>query len=274
MLTKFTLALLAASSSLSAHASCLHGTTLLRREVSGGQVQVSSFGYDEEKGPLLWAGLSPNNTACNTGRNQSPIVLDASIPDAPAITVSFQPTHDAELENLGSTLEVVGVNGTTNFQGKDHFLRQFHFHTPSEHRINGEYHPLEMHMVHESADGSFVVLGVFFSLTEDGTTTELLSAVTEHLSGAAEPGSITETGDLDFAELSNALQSKPKFHYTGSLTTPPCKEGINFVILKEPLALNVKTYNALKKIMKYNARYTQNALGRDNLLHMAAAQFA
>ncbi|KAK1230820.1 hypothetical protein PQX77_006092 [Marasmius sp. AFHP31] len=285
----------AASFVLSARASCSHGTTLLRREVNDGKVKTSPFGYDDETGPLVWAGMDPNNTACHAGHAQSPIVLNTSTPNAPPVTVMFHSAHEVELENLGSTLEVVGVNGTANFQGRDYHLKQFHFHTPSEHRLNGEYYPLEMHMVHESTttsatpssyhslkalhardtrtESSFVVLAVLFELSENNTTSEFLSDVTENLHRVKEPGSITQIEHLDLSDLATAIQTRPKYHYVGSLTTPPCSEGINFVVLKEPLELDVKTYNAMKKIMKFNARYTQNALGRDNLLEMAAAQF-
>ncbi|KAL0060020.1 hypothetical protein AAF712_013199 [Marasmius tenuissimus] len=292
---------LAAFFILSAQASCSHGTTLLRREVNDGKVKTSAFGYDDETGPLVWAGMDPNNTACHAGHAQSPIVLNASTPSAPPVAVTFHSAHEVELENLGSTLEVVGANGTTNFRGRDYHLKQFHFHTPSEHRLNGEYYPLEMHMVHESTttsatatsatssshrglkalhardahtESSFLVLAVLFELSENNTTSGFLSGITESLHRVKEPGSITQIEHLDLSDLATAIQTKPKYHYVGSLTTPPCSEGINFVVLKEPLELDVKTYNAMKKIMKFNARYTQNALGRDNLLEMAAAQFA
>ncbi|KAF9262996.1 carbonic anhydrase [Marasmius fiardii PR-910] len=265
----FTLVLLATSNVLTAYCSCLHGTSLLRREVNGGKVAVSTFGYDEGNG-LLWGVKSPNNTACNSGRTQSPIVLNSAIPDSPPITVSIPSVPSAVFENLGSTLEVI-VNGTTNFQGKDYFLKQFHFHTPSEHRINGEHYPLEMHMVHQSADGSFVVLAILYDLSQ-GTTTDLLRSVSANINTVTEPGSIGETGSLDFTQLSETLMSQPKFHYSGSLTTPPCAEGINFVVLKEPLALDVNTYNTMKKIMKFNSRYTSGSPGQANLLEAACAK--
>ncbi|KAK1230819.1 hypothetical protein PQX77_006091 [Marasmius sp. AFHP31] len=269
----FSLTILAVTSfSQLAHASCLHGTSLLRRQVHGDKVEVSSFGYDDETGPLLWAGMNPNNTACHAGNNQSPIVLDASIPDAPTVDMTIQSVHEAEIENLGSTLEVIGLNGTTTFQDKPYFLKQFHFHTPSEHRIDSEYYPLEMHMVHESADGNFVVVAVLYEVS-DVYNSEFLLRVTENLSSVQEPGSIGKTGALDLSALSDELRTKPKYHYVGSLTTPPCREGVNFLVVKEPFTVDVKTYNAMKKVMKFNARYTQNVLGRDNLLELAAAQF-
>ncbi|ESK88014.1 carbonic anhydrase [Moniliophthora roreri MCA 2997] len=256
-----------------ANANCLYGTSLLPRQVESGRATVSSFEYNGEKGPIGWAGLSPDNSACHLGRNQSPIALNGSIPEASSpVNVSFPTVDEAVIENIGSTLDVV-VNGTTTFEGKSYAHQQFHFHTPSEHHIEGEYFPLEMHMVHEASDGSFLVLGLLFELTEDASTTDLLSSVIERLDEASEPGAVSSTGPLDFTELSSVMQTKPLFQYSGSLTTPPCREGINFLIAKEPLPLNVKTYKALKKVMGFNARYVQNTLGSINLLEMAASQF-
>lgn len=134
------------------NANCLHGTSLLRREE--GKVKVSDFGYTGLQGPLNWAGLSEKNSACASSSIQSPINIDKSIElakVAPKITI--ESVEEAEFENLGSTVEVI-VNGTTVVGDKDFRLKQFHFHTPSEHRINEEYYPLEMHMVHEAA-GTF-----------------------------------------------------------------------------------------------------------------------
>ncbi|EJD32628.1 carbonic anhydrase, partial [Auricularia subglabra TFB-10046 SS5] len=149
-----------------ASASCVHGTSLHRRQE--GAVEVSNFGYSGENGPLNWAGLDPANVACRNSRVQSPIVLDDAVPraaSAPQITIAA--VAEAEFENLGTTLETV-VNGTTVFEGATFELRQFHLHTPSEHRINEEYFPLEMHMVHEGADGAIAVIAIPFQLTEDG----------------------------------------------------------------------------------------------------------
>ncbi|KAL0566797.1 hypothetical protein V5O48_015202 [Marasmius crinis-equi] len=272
----FTTFLLAASSLARVHASCLHGTSLLRREVKDGQVKVASYGYDDHTGhPLLWGFLNANNTACGTGQRQSPINLNDSIPEPPPVEVSIPYTKEAVFENLGQTLEVMNVTGTTTFNDTKYNLKQFHFHTPSEHRINGEYHPLEMHMVHQTEDGSgFVVLAIFFAFSEDGSTTELLTSATQNIAHVTDAGAITTTGALNFTAITSAFECESKSHYVGSLTTPPCTEDINFIILKEPFPIDVKTYNAMKKIMKFNARYTQNALGDENLIKLAYEKFA
>lgn len=113
-----------------------------------------------------------------------------------------------------------------------------------------------------------------FQLSEDGTTTELLTAVTENLSEIATPGTVTETGPLDFAPLIKHLETTPLFQYKGSLTTPPCAEGLTFLVTKEPLPLNVKTFNAIKSVVRFNSRYTQNSLGKENLIGVGSTGLA
>ncbi|KAJ7473944.1 alpha carbonic anhydrase [Mycena latifolia] len=262
-----TLAFVLATSAISASANCIHGTTFFAREE--GKVAVSKFGYSGLQGPLHWAGLDEANSACRMSNVQSPIVLDDKVGKAKsAPKVEIETVEEAEFENLGTTLEVV-ISGKTTFEGKEFTLQQFHLHTPSEHRINEEYFPLEMHMVHQAEDESIAVIAVPFQLTEDGKTTELLTSVIENLSKVTEPGTSTTTGKLDFAPLIDAIQTRPLFLYTGSLTTPPCKEGLTFLVMEEPLELDVKTYNALKSVIKFNARYSQNTLGESNLLAVA-----
>ncbi|KAJ7623026.1 alpha carbonic anhydrase [Mycena polygramma] len=259
-----TLFLVLASSAASISANCIHGTSFFPR--AEGTVEVSKFGYSGLQGPLNWASLDAANSACRTSKVQSPIVIDDSIPKAKsAPKVEIANVEETEFENLGTTLEVV-VTGKTTFEGKEFELKQFHLHTPSEHRINDEYFPLEMHMVHQAADESIGVIAIPFQLTEDGSTTELLTSVIENLSKVTEAGTSTTTGPLDFSPLIEAIQTRPLFQYAGSLTTPPCKEGLVFLVMEEPLPLNVKTYNALKAVIKFNARYSQNKLGDDNLL--------
>lgn len=127
-------------------------------------------------------------------------------------------------------------------------------------------------MLTHSIDGSggIAVIAVTFQLSEDGSTTELLTAVTEKLSEIATPGTVTETGALDFTALIDHIQTTPLFQYTGSLTTPPCAEGLTFLVTKEPLPLNVATFNSIKSVIKFNSRFTQNTLGEANLLEVGA----
>ncbi|KAF8540044.1 alpha carbonic anhydrase [Trichophaea hybrida] len=249
----------------SVHSSCIHNTHLFPR-ASSGPVEISTFSYLGASGPLNWASLSPNNSACSTSRTQSPINLTnatSSLLSSPP-TISIPTLPSAEFENLGTTVEVI-CTGTTTLAGTEFKLKQFHLHSPSEHRIDEEYFPLEMHMVHESSSGGIAVIAMLFELSSSNTTS-LLSAVTENIDAIAKPGTRTETGALDFSPLIAHIQSSPLMTYKGSLTTPPCAEGLTFIIPQQPMPVDVETFNKIKKVVRFNSRYTQNNAGEENVL--------
>ncbi|KAF1974344.1 carbonic anhydrase [Bimuria novae-zelandiae CBS 107.79] len=250
-----------------ASASCLHGV-YKRAE---GAAKAPRFGYEDTMGPLNWAALAPENEACSSGKNQSPINIDSSVQFAtekPAIDI---PKAPVEFENLGTTIEVI-VNGTTTFAGDQFALAQFHIHTPSEHRINREYFPLEVHMVHKGiADESqLVVLALMFELSTEASD-PLIAGITPHLDAIQEVGSKTPIEDgIDFSGVLAQVESSNIFQYSGSLTTPPCSEGVTFLAVENPLQINVPDFNAIKKLVKYNSRLSQNKLGADNIIAVAA----
>ncbi|KAF1958708.1 carbonic anhydrase, partial [Byssothecium circinans] len=245
-----------------ASASCLHG--LYRRAET---VEISQFGYEHNNGPLVWAGLAPENEACSTGTNQSPINIDSQIKPAASKPVLNIPNGPVEFENLGSTIEVV-VNGTTTFDGKQFQLAQFHIHTPSEHRINREYSPLEVHMVHKGVEdpSQIAVVALMFELTTQNSD-PIIAGITPSLSKIAQPGTKTpiEAG-VDFSNVVKHIADSNVLQYSGSLTTPPCSEGVTFLVVEQPLGINVPDYNAIKKVVKMNSRLTQNILGGDNII--------
>jgi carbonic anhydrase len=248
----------------------MHNLQKFKRQESEG-VRINTFGYTGLIGPFNWAALEPENEACKTGSNQSPINLDDTISLATEAPVVDIPEQEAEFENLGTTLEVI-LNGTTSFAGSDFRLKQFHMHTPSEHRIGEEYFPLEIHMVHEGvADpNSLAVISVLFDIASTGEQgLDLLSALGPNIATIATPGTKTPVTGLPFEELIQHVQTTPLFTYTGSLTTPPCAEGLTFLITQQPMKIDVDTFNAIKKQIKFNSRYTQNALGGDNLIAIA-----
>ncbi|KAH6620460.1 alpha carbonic anhydrase [Boeremia exigua] len=230
-----------------ASATCLHGLSMFKRAAGSenGTVEVNTFGYGPENGPFNWASLAPENEACRTGTNQSPINIDASIGAASARPVVDIPDQSVEFENLGTTIEVI-VNGTTSFAGTDFRLVQFHMHTPSEHHINDEFYPLEVHMVHQ---------GVL-----DNTKLAVIALMFQ-----------TTIGDgLDFSSVINKVATSDILQYSGSLTTPPCAEGVTFLIVKDPLDIGVADFNAIKSIVKFNSRFIQNTIGGENILEIGA----
>ncbi|KAF9874124.1 carbonic anhydrase [Colletotrichum karsti] len=261
-----------------ASAICHHRTSLYARSAGAeGEVEVATFGYNDLTGPLNWHGHKNESSKCATGTQQSPINLnDTSATLVAGASLGFDlPAYPdgAVLENLGSTLEVVAQNGTLTRDGRTYALKQFHFHTPSEHRVESEYFPMEVHFVFEadaeanqnSTGPSASVVG--FLIEVDNTSpSPLLSNVFAHLDEVAEPGSHSETQGLDFCELKDLLARSDVYQYGGSLTTPPCTEGIAWNVVAEPLTVDDVTFRAAKKVMKFNSRYTQNVPGRKNLL--------
>ena len=266
----FTTLLLAGTAS----ATCMHNLKHFKRQEAGGEVPINTFGYTGLLGPLNWAALDPANEACKNSNNQSPINIDDQIEIAAEAPVVDIPEQEFEFENLGTTVEVI-ANGTTSFAGSDFRLRQFHFHSPSEHRVNEEYFPLEIHMVHEGvADASNIaVISLLFDLTSDpAETLETLQDLIPSIEAIQTPGTKTAVEGLRFEQLIAHVQTTPLFTYQGSLTTPPCAEGLTFLITQEPLKIDADTFNAIKKTVKFNSRYTQNTIGQDNLI--AVAQLA
>jgi carbonic anhydrase len=140
-----------------ASAICDHGTTFFPRDTN--KVHVAEFGFDGLQGPLAWHGLKDENKQCAVGKNQSPININSgSIAKVSGKDLTFEIErypYGAELLNLGSTLEVV-ANGTLVRSGKKYSLKQFHFHTPSEHRIDGEHYAAEVHFVFQSSEGKSI----------------------------------------------------------------------------------------------------------------------
>jgi carbonic anhydrase len=111
-----------------------------------------------------------------------------------------------------------------------------------------------------------------FELSEDGKSTRLVKSALARVHDVATPGSVAETCELDFSKFLDLLSKQEMFRYVGSLTTPPCKEGITFLVTTEPLQLDIVTFNNVKKVIKFNSRYTQNDLGRENLLKIGCGE--
>ncbi|KAI9676280.1 MAG: hypothetical protein M1829_003109 [Trizodia sp. TS-e1964] len=254
-----------------ASASCLHGTSLLPRQANADHAAISTFGYTALKGPLNWLELDPTkNAACSKGNRQSPINIDSSIKILPASdrpVLNYPDVKSAEFENLGSTVEIVAKGTMKLADGSVYNLAQFHFHTPSEHRINEEYYPVEVHFVHQGAADptQIAVIAILLDIAPF-VINPLIRDALQKVDAIREPGTITETGPLVFSSIIKHVQSHDVYSYSGSLTTPPCRENVTFLVSTRPLRINVDTYNRLKSVVKFNSRYTQNTLGSENLL--------
>lgn len=210
------------------------------------------WSYDGAEGQDEWGDLSADFETCSTGDAQSPIDLpahsDLAATEQP--TISSTPTL-AQSVDTGHTIQLVPQTGSSRveWEGANFDIAQLHFHVPSEHTVDGEAMAAEFHFVHATTGGDTLVVGIF---AEEGP--EHNPVWQPFVEGAAWPG----TADLPFY-LSAMLPTDPTVEsYVGSLTTPPCTEGVQWVVYTTPVQLSADQLAVLEQVSHgHNARHTQ-----------------
>lgn len=208
------------------------------------------WGYGETDGPEAWGSLSEEYEKCRVGMEQSPIDLNDAVSTPLAeIELRYRATPGKASDN-GHTLNMAFELGSSAVvQETSYRLVGVHFHAGSEHTLRGEKLPMELHFVHKSADEKIAVLGV---LVEEGTENLAWDPLVQALAQAPKTG---EGKELEM-NLQQLLPEAPEvFRYNGSLTTPPCTEGVVWSVMTEPVQFSQA------QISKLTARYSQNARG-------------
>ena len=204
------------------------------------------WGYTGHEGPASWGELSPKYKICGMGKNQSPINVTTSLDaDLAAIAPEYK-SASKEILNNGHTIQVnVEAGSTLSVDGITFELKQFHFHTPSENHIDGKSFPLEAHFVHLDKEGNIAVLALMF---EEGEENKALSKVWEKM-----PKKANEKSELKFSDISKALlpENKEYYRFNGSLTTPPCSEGVRWLVLKTPVSISKAQVEAFLHTMQH-----------------------
>ncbi|ASU23864.1 carbonic anhydrase [Vibrio qinghaiensis] len=210
--------------------------------------QASEWGYEGERGPEHWGHVSK---ICEMGKNQSPIDINGLVEaDLKSLDIHYSGVVGA-LTNNGHTLQAsVSGKNTLVVDGTEFELKQFHFHTPSENLIKGHQYPLEAHFVHADVAGNLAVLAVMF---ETGTQDEPLSQLTAELPKVGT--SVQLAKGLAVQSLLPKLDEYYRFN--GSLTTPPCSEGVRWLVVKQPKSLSQQQSAALHSVMGNNNRPIQ-----------------
>jgi carbonic anhydrase len=186
------------------------------------------WSYSGEDGPQQWGDLSADYLMCSKGRNQSPIDLSGAVDaDLEELILDYPNRGIVGEVNNGHTIqENLRPGNFITIQGQQYEAKQFHFHSPSEHRIDGKTFPLEIHVVHANRIGQLAVLGIMFDEGEENSTLY-------QLNGFRPEGLEPYTGPVDYNQL---ITSRDEYYaYNGSLTTPPCSEGVVWVVLKNPV---------------------------------------
>ena len=224
------------------------------------------WGYLGDEGPEYWGALSPDYALCADGSAQSPIdIRDASALDL--VDIEFQYGESAnKIFNNGHTIQVnVDAGSAIRYNGIRYDLLQFHFHAPSEHTIDGEAAPLEIHFVHQDPNaGNLAVVGILF--VEGESVNEAYAPVFDYL--PAQVGEPEAAGE-PIALAALLPQARTFYTYQGSLTTPPCSEVVRWLLLEDPVELSAQQIAAFTARYDGNARPTQPLGARDLLLDSA-----
>lgn len=185
------------------------------------------WGYQGEGAPQNWSKLDQKFATCASGMNQSPIDIAGFI-DAELKPLKFTYAAGAsEIVNNGHTVQINYAAGSAlTIDGRAFELKQFHFHAPSENKIEGKQFPLEGHLVHADKDGNLAVVAVMF---HEGAANPLLSKLWEKLPSNAGDKSVLPV-KLGVSEM--LPKNKDYYRFNGSLTTPPCSEGVRWLVIK------------------------------------------
>lgn len=208
------------------------------------------WSYSGETGPLHWGELSPEFAGCSKGTSQTPIDLKTGYKtNLDKLQNSFY-AQDMRIINNGHTIQInFGAGNSSVIDGIKFALLQFHFHTPSEHTVNGKHYPMEMHLVHKNDKGELGVIGVFF---KEGKENSELQKIIDNFPGEIGKETTVKSVKINAADFLPA--DKNYYHYFGSLTTPPCSEGVSWVVIKAPLEASKKQIEQFEKIMHENNR--------------------
>lgn len=209
----------------------------------------AAWGYSGDGGPAHWGELSDSWSTCSTGTSQSPIDIVFETPGkGNAITTDYKASGVSVLNNGHTIQQNYDAGSTLNSGGSEYDLVQFHFHSPSEHTFNGKHFPLEVHLVHADKQGNLAVVGVMF---EQGDANDTIEKVWETMPDKAN----TTAGSDQMLNAKDLLPNNMDFAlYSGSLTTPPCSEGVRWHVVKQPLTASEGQIKKFKSIMHDNNR--------------------
>jgi len=213
--------------------------------------EAPHWGYEGKFGPAQWGALDPAWNTCQAGTAQSPIDIEPKAGSASPITFRYHPTAAAVVDN-GHTLQVNLAEGSSiEIDGQSYALVQFHFHTPSEHTIAGDHYPLEVHLVHKDASGKLAVVGVLYDAGPESKALDSVWAKWPRKLGVEEK----LRKPFDPSEL--LPDTRTVFRYTGSLTTPPCTEGVVWNVMRRTLSDGKPYLDAFSRHYPRNARDIQ-----------------
>lgn len=224
---------------------------------AGQSLLPTHWDYEGSAGPEAWGELRPEYSKCATGQRQSPIDIRGGIAvDLEPIRFDYRPSAFSVIDN-GHTVQVnVEPGNAITITGRRYELVQFHFHRPSEERVNGRQYDMVAHLVHKDSEGRLAVVAV---LLDRGSAQAIVQAVWNNL--PLEKGDEVRAGTrIDLAQL--LPEDRRYYTYMGSLTTPPCSEGVLWMVMKQPVPISPEQVAIFSRLYPMNARPIQQADGR------------
>lgn len=227
----------------------------------GPQVAQAAGPHWDYRGPhgaTHWGALEPGFETCARGAQQSPIDIRNAVPTAlPALQFGYGSAAPTIVNN-GHTVQVnLPPGNTLTLDGQRFELLQFHFHTPSEERVAGKQSAMVAHFVHRDADGHLAVVA---ALIQPGKSNAGFESVLAHLPPHAGETLTVDGLQLDLAALLPAAQGY--YDFEGSLTTPPCSEGVHWLVLRQPVTVSAAAIRKFRSLYAANARPVQPLNGR------------
>jgi len=226
------------------------------------QQSKAHWSYAGEDNPANWGKLDAAYATCAVGKRQSPInIAKPKTADLPTLQFHYAAVPLNIIDN-GHTIQVNYPAGSTLKVGdKTYTLKQFHFHHPSEEQINGKGYDMVAHLVHADNDGHLAVVAV---LLKSGASNAFLASIWKNFPAEKEKSTENASVSVNAADL---LPSDHAYYtFFGSLTTPPCSEGVTWYVLKTPVQLSSEQVAAFAKVYPRNARPIQPLNGRELLV--------
>lgn len=211
---------------------CLGGVAIASEQKAHGE--AVHWGYQGAGGPAHWGDLKPEFKMCGEGHSQSPIdIVGAVSSDQPQLSFNYADTT-LSLINNGHTIKAnYGAGSSISVDGETYQLLQFHFHSTSENKVEGQFFPVEAHLVHANAAGKLAVVAVMFA---EGAANPLLEELWKYTPSKVNSDVVVPTASINVSEL--LPQSSAYYGFTGSLTTPPCTEGVRWMVLQNPVSVS------------------------------------
>ena len=219
----------------------------------GFSAEAAHWSYEGTEGPTKWGDIDAASKVCSLGSQQSPIDLGIALPSQlPPLEIAWTKAADTIINN-GHTIQLnFAAGNTVSFGNGPYTLLQVHFHRPSEHLIGGKNFPMEAHFVHQGATGGLAVVGV---LLASGKSNAAFNKIVSTMPASAGPA-IKADPSIDPNGLLPAQRSY--YRYAGSLTTPPCSEIVEWLVLTDTMEVADSDVAQFAKLYPMNARPVQS----------------